>query len=614
VPATCAIIDGNVHVGLDDYVLERLANDDKAIKTSRRDFPYVVANKLCGGTTVSGTLVISAMAGIEIFVTGGIGGVHRGATETMDVSADLTELGRSPVGVVCAGVKSILDIGLTLEYLETQGVCVTSMRPDGSRSFPSFYSRDSGHMAPYNVASPREAARLMQARQQLDLKSGIVIGVPLPESEAAAGHTIEAAVQDALALAAAKGVSGRDITPFVLAKLSTLTGGKSLKSNLALVENNALHGARIAVELALLRNAASSTVSSSSSTANTSSKTSTFKESENLIVVGGCNYDFVARLSDSEVSLNGGTASGSLRSSPGGVGLNFALALSALSGNKPILVSAIGKDNHGDSILRSLEGKVCTEFLLRENKAATATYVALLDSAGDCKLGVGDMKIHGCVSPEYVDQHESLFTSAPLLVLDGNMREDTIDSLLCLARKHSIPLFFDPADVSKACKPLRSSCVAAMTMCSPNLQELKAMVYSMPRHEELALDLKADCEESVRSIAEAATSMMNFYKLKTVIVTLGESGVLLMSEGSGTWYRGTKLTPSMVVSASGAGDCFSAAFIIAHLKGASPKRAVAAGMQAAHLSLVVSEAVPHSLQPHSINWEKEVEGVLVLPP
>eukprot|EP00887_Chlorella_sp_A99_P006732 scaffold3.g6732.t1 len=255
VPATIAILGGVPHVGLTPAQLERLARAGPAVrKASRRDLPAVMALGLDGATTVSATMLLAARAGIAVFVTGGIGGVHRGGEATMDVSADLTELGRTAVAVVCAGAKSVLDIPRTLEYLETQarrwGVCVAAY---GADEFPAFFTRHSGCRAPCRADTPEQAAAMVDAALRLRLGSGLVLGVPIPEQHATTGREVEAAISTALAEAEAKGVKGNDVTPFLLQRIRELTGGRSLEANIALVKNNAAVGARVAAELSSLR-------------------------------------------------------------------------------------------------------------------------------------------------------------------------------------------------------------------------------------------------------------------------------------------------------------------------------------------------------------------------
>ncbi|KAG2184017.1 hypothetical protein INT44_009028 [Umbelopsis vinacea] len=252
VPATIAILQGKVHIGLEKDELEQLGNfGKKARKTSRRDLPFVLANSLTGATTVAGTMVLAHAAGISVFVTGGIGGAHRGAEKTMDISADLMELGKTPVAVVCAGAKSILDIPKTLEVLETQGVPVTTIGE--SAAFPAFYTPDSGVMSPCQVPDALGAAKMIHANQEMQLQNGMVFAVPIPTEHAADSRNIAQAIGSALKEASNNGIHGKEATPFLLKRITEITKGDSLKANIALVKNNAAIGAQIAVELAKLK-------------------------------------------------------------------------------------------------------------------------------------------------------------------------------------------------------------------------------------------------------------------------------------------------------------------------------------------------------------------------
>jgi pseudouridylate synthase len=249
VPATIAIIGGRLKVGLGAAELEILAKSAGIAKASTRDIPYLVATRAHGATTVAATMRIAALAGIGVFATGGIGGVHRGAGESFDVSADLTELATTAVAVVSAGVKSILDIGATLEQLETLSVPVVVYRAD---EFPAFYSRKSGHKAPLRLDSAEDIARMMQAKWALGLAGGISIANPILEADEMPAATIERAIAEALHEMTARGISGKETTPFMLDKVNEITGGDSLKANVALVENNARLAAEIAAAYARL--------------------------------------------------------------------------------------------------------------------------------------------------------------------------------------------------------------------------------------------------------------------------------------------------------------------------------------------------------------------------
>ena len=245
-PATIAIMDGRFRAGLEDADLEALAKTGgKAAKASRRDVAALVASRGLAGTTVATTMMIAAMAGIRVFATGGIGGVHRGAEETFDISADLEELGRTPVAVVCAGAKSILDIGKTLEVLETNGVPVLGYR---TNDFPAFWARSSGHQVDHRLDTPEALAELIGTQFDLGL-GGVLVANPIPEADAWDAGEIESYISAALKDAGAAGISRKDTTPYLLKRIFELTGGRSLVANIALVENNAAVAAQIAVAL-----------------------------------------------------------------------------------------------------------------------------------------------------------------------------------------------------------------------------------------------------------------------------------------------------------------------------------------------------------------------------
>ena len=243
-PATIGILDGRIHVGLSGAQIERLARGGPdVLKVSRRDLGFAASRGLDGGTTVAATMICASMAGIPVMATGGIGGVHRGAETTMDVSADLEELAVTRVAVVCAGAKAILDLPKTLEYLETRGVPVAGF---GTDAFPGFFIRDSGLDAPCRLDTPEEAARLIGAHWSLPGAGGIVIANPAPEDVALDRYVAEEAIADALRQAARENVTGKPLTPFLLDHLAKITGGDSLEANIALLHNNARLGARIA--------------------------------------------------------------------------------------------------------------------------------------------------------------------------------------------------------------------------------------------------------------------------------------------------------------------------------------------------------------------------------
>ena len=243
IPATIAVVEGRIKIGLSNLELEQFAQGTKTVKVSSRDLPLAISQKQDGGTTVAATMICARMAGISIFVTGGIGGVHRGSEKTMDISGDLMELARTNVAVVCAGIKSILDIPRTLEYLETQGVPVIGYRTD---EFPAFYTTTSGYSVQSRINTAEEIARCMKVKWELGLEGGMVIANPVLREDAMDEKVIEEAITKSLKEASEKGIDGKAVTPFLLERISQLTDGESLKTNIALVRNNALIGAKIA--------------------------------------------------------------------------------------------------------------------------------------------------------------------------------------------------------------------------------------------------------------------------------------------------------------------------------------------------------------------------------
>ena len=243
VPATIAILKGVIHVGLNNEELEFLSTEKNILKASRRDIPVIISQKMSAATTVSATMICAKLASLKIFATGGIGGVHRNAQNTFDISADLTELAQTNIAVVSAGVKSILDIGLTLEYLETLGIPVIGYKTE---EFPAFYTRESGFKVNYKLDSAIDIAEMIKTKWELGLNGGVIIANPVPEVHSLDKNLIDKAIDEALIKADARGIKGKDVTPFLLSEIKNITGGKSLDSNIMLVLNNAKLAAEIA--------------------------------------------------------------------------------------------------------------------------------------------------------------------------------------------------------------------------------------------------------------------------------------------------------------------------------------------------------------------------------
>ncbi|EDO34183.1 predicted protein, partial [Nematostella vectensis] len=603
VPATIAILDGQIHVGLTDDKLKKLAQaGQNAVKTSRRDLPYVLSKGLMGGTTVSGTMIAAHKAGIPVFVTGGIGGVHRGAQESFDVSADLTELGRTPIAVVCAGAKSILDIQLTLEYLETQGVTVATFGE--TVNFPAFFTSDSGYKSSCSVLNASEAAAMINCNLTFGVGSGMVIAVPIPSGYAASGAEIEKAIQQALEEARSANITGKESTPFVLKRVNELTGGKSLEANIALVKHNAKIGSQIAVEFSKLRQP-------------NIAKSAPIRDS---VVIGGANVDFIATAKEIVVTSN----SGKVRMSFGGVGRNIAEGLSRL-GMKPVFVSAVGGDSLGALLLRH-----CEEFRLRGiqtfQQCETGTYSAIISEDGSFHAAVGDMEIHDKISQEMIAGYEESIKNAPIVVVDANVSRSGLDYVLNLCSEQSIPVWFEPTCIMKAGIPFETDCWKHITYASPNLKELRTMSdaavkhHKLPRHPRFGENSEAvassDSSRNLDDIIEECLLLAQplLAHIHCLVVTLGKNGVLVLRDTTADLPFPSKKNPRIpamhhglvsavhypapdvhVINVTGAGDSMTAAMVMSIILGHAPDDCVKLGLVAAYHSLQSKDAIAKSL-------------------
>ncbi|XP_078424365.1 uncharacterized protein LOC144696668 isoform X2 [Cetorhinus maximus] len=531
VPATVGIVKGKIHVGLSNNDLQYLAETKEVLKVSRRDLPYILSKGLSGGTTVSATMMVAHKVGIPLLVTGGIGGVHRDGQNTLDVSTDLTELGRNPVTVISAGVKSILDIGRTLEYLETLGVCVATFGK--SRDFPAFFIPKSGFQSPYNVTDEEEAAQLIANAHKFGQDSSVLIAVPIPEEQAASSLIIDDAIQQALEEARDEGILGKDVTPFVLNRIYELTKGISLTTNIALIKNNAKVGSRIACALTRQSYRKFSTLSQAPR-----AKLSALAQP---VVIGGCNVDFIAKAKGSNLVFNGSTNNGTVQQSTGGVGRNLADCLSRL-GLNPLFISAIGKDANGDAVLRFCS-HMDTSAVVMLPGHSTAVYCAVIAANGELSLGLGDMDIHCQITEHYVSKFKEQLQSASLVCLDGNIPTSTINYVCSLAEEHGIPVLFEPTNSVSACKPFKSDSWKSLAYTSPNLMELRSM------NEVLGLPVPAELPSVMDDVIGVALDMSRplLKHLKCVIVTLGQQGVLLCGKSEeGTISLQPKKAPKIV--------------------------------------------------------------------
>lgn len=471
-PATIAMRNGVCKVGLSMDEIRDLSQaraEDRVVKCSTREIPLFLARQAqntsdkaqWGATTVASTMRLAHMAGIDTFVTGGIGGVHRDGENSLDISADLTELGKTPVIVVSAGIKSILDIPRTLEVLETNSVPVVSYKTD---EFPAFFSPHSGVASPASVQNADTIAMAYHAARRLGLDSGVLVAVP---NQDPAGASVEAAIQTALQEANEKEITGQAVTPYILMRVAELTKGESLRSNVALVQQNAAVGADIAIAVAK-RNRESKTAGSRPSVTE-----STTGERSQVVVMGGIVMDIVAK-PEGELMLNTSNPATCMESD-GGVGRNIAEVLGRL-GAHPLLYSAVGNDSRGQAILSRLETE-CGVSSARDtvkiiDGGRTATYLAVLDGEGEMHVACADMDILKKIPMPPDD----VLRASAMLVFDANPPLDKIREVVPRARMRGVEVFFEPTSVPKASTIARDSeIMRCLTHMSPNVDELLAM-------------------------------------------------------------------------------------------------------------------------------------------
>ncbi|CCL99025.1 uncharacterized protein FIBRA_01034 [Fibroporia radiculosa] len=511
VPATIGIIGGRVKIGLEPHELEFLADvaTNTAEKVSRRDIGPAIALGRHGGTTCSATLIFAALAGIKVFATGGLGGVHRGGETTMDVSADLHELTRCPVGLVSAGVKSILDIGRTLEYLETLGVPVVSYGK--TKDFPAFYSRKSGFQSPWKVNDPITAARILYHQQQLGMANGVLFGVPIPVEYESTGEMLQEAVEQAVQEAEENGVSkmGKEATPWLLKRVGELTAGISLTSNVALIENTALIGkspdeirGQIAVALANLAQgndslplvtSSSPSVDIQAPSVSTQPSHPSILPSADLVVFGSAAVDITAQASsatDSSIGVHS-TMPGTVSLSLGGVARNVAEAAHRILSSRPtaelgtaLLVSPIGRDSFGRLLVDETRRiGMRTDGFIQMDAARSAICNMVMDGHGGLTGGVADMGIvhtlEGNTALSALRGHHPR-----VVALDGNLSQETLKSLLNYCIDNKTTVFYEPTSVPKSIRifpaiaaalPRLRSSDAPVSFAAPNLLELARM-------------------------------------------------------------------------------------------------------------------------------------------
>ncbi|KAH6917520.1 indigoidine synthase A family protein [Coprinopsis sp. MPI-PUGE-AT-0042] len=514
IPATIGIVGGRVKIGLEKHELDRLAQRaEKPAKISRRDIGAAIASKSDGGTTCSATLIFSALAGIKVFGTGGLGGVHRGGENSLDISADLQELSRCPVGLVSSGCKSILDIGRTLEYLvESAGVPVVAYGQ--TKEVPAFFSRNSGHFVPWNTTDPAVAAKMLRAQWELDMNNGMVFAVPIPEQYQAVGEEIQEYVKRAVNESEENGMarSGKDVTPWLLNRVVELSQGKSLDSNIALLKNNAFIAGQIAVQyakLAALQPAADKLYQRGTSCLNNPVAEKTVSASKtqgpvDIAIVGASALDITAK---TDHSVNPklaphSTVPGSVALTLGGVARNIAEAATragstAYPGVNSLLVSPVGQDLFGRMMTEEISRLGMRNDGLIVHSGRTSVCNMVLDSEGGLVGGVADMDITQQVPAETILLELGKHTPR-YVALDGNVDPKTITSLVEHCVKANSKILFEPTSVYKSTRILPA--VASwlkktrptqplIAHITPNLLELRE-IYEKARSEDF--DLMSD--------------------------------------------------------------------------------------------------------------------------
>jgi pseudouridine-5'-phosphate glycosidase/pseudouridine kinase len=529
-------------------------------------------------------MTLAHAAGIPTFVTGGIGGVHRHGEISMDISADLTELARTPVVVVSAGIKSILDIERTLQVLETNSVPTVAYQTD---EFPAFFSPHSGVPAPARMDSPEEVASAYWAARDLNLPHGMMVAVPNIDP---AGANVEEAIQSALAEADEQGIHGQAVTPFLLKRIAEMTGGESLRSNMALVQHNAEVGADIAVAISKQRQQTlfqSAQVPQVPKEIPRSQSAQVPKEisRSRVIVVGGAVLDIMTKPLPGKELLLETSNPATCTESDGGVGRNIAEVLGRL-GSNPLFYSSVGNDARGLALLSRLV-EDCGVQAPRStvqvvDDANTATYLAVMNGKGDLHTACADMTVLDYIQSPSMD----VIQDAEIIVMDANAPVHVLHETAVRARQCGVKVFFEPTSVSKASKVAQDkSLMSCISFAFPSFFELGAMLDS-EKSKQMA-DRGLGRRQIIKESAERILEHMNPDGAH-LVVTMGEHGVVLASKEPGsdmTIAHFEAKTDVDVKNTTGAGDTLCGAFVHAILNGKAVTEAVLIGMEAATISI-----------------------------
>ena len=599
VPATIAVLDSHFRVGLTHSDFDRLvdaASCGNARKAAIRDLPFALTcpdRRVVFGTTVSATSFIAYLSGISVFATGGIGGVHRGAEVTMDISSDLLALASIPVAVVSAGVKSILDVPKTLEVLESMGVTIASV---GTDKFPAFFTRDSGVDSPGRVDSPEEAARLFATSLAIRPSVGMLLAVPIPENMEAVGDAILKAVRVAHEEAEKANINGAAVTPFMLERVRQLTDDASLEANVHLVLNNAKFAAQTAVKLSALINTPRSTSS----------------KKPQIIVIGGSNVDISVKLKKEELKTTKdihppASYEGTVEMvGGGGVGRNVAEAVGRLSSSH-LFLTAISNDAEGQSLLNRYPFISWKTAPLADTLHQTAKYVGILNSTGELLFGIADMDIHKQITPAFIESvfQETALSQVKVICSDGNVDVDTLKKLINFAKSKKVPFWYEPTDLHKCIKIVDAiETGSPIDVISPNMGELKA-IYQKTTGTEMQVDSTFH-KSLVDCICKLRRNMRDV--AKSWVVKMGKDGVLFVNECEAYHFTSPVLDQTSIASVSGAGDSSVGAMLyLRYIKRWPWRRVVLGGLRAAELSLACKNPVPESLKAKIFDNERELE-------
>lgn len=559
-PATIGVLRGRVHIGLTGEQLTTLATEKDRRKIARRDVGVAIAKKWNGGTTVSATMYLSRMVGIDVFATGGIGGVHRGVSDTWDVSADIGALAEGGQTVVCAGVKSILDIDKTVEALESAGVTVLVWKQD---LFPGFYTRCSATRAGVRVENAEEVARIYAGVRGLGKgRGGVLLAVGIEQEFEADGKIVERAIELGLREMEEKGITGKDVTPFLLRRVGELTGGESDRANVRLAVNNARVGGEVAVRIAKIKREAMGE-----------------DERPEVLVVGGVGIDVVCDCKWKDVVMktcNGG----SIRMEAGGVGFNVGLAAKRFGEAKVAIVCSVGKDYVGEMLqgLMKEEG-LDTRGVIRDGRTGIACVIH--DGGGDLMMGIGDFDGMSNVVEKGRDVIAKLLEDVSIVCMDGNLSVDALGKVSRLCDEAGVKTWFEPTTTEKATRIVRAGIASEMHYMSPNEMELRNMGRAAG-----VLNVEGD-----RGLFECATTLLGEGR-GVILCTRGAKGVRrFRANGNVKDFEAVKLV--RVENSSGAGDCFAGACVAALAKGEEEDVAIEKGIKAAALCCASNKTVPH---------------------